>query len=133
MAITSGARNACRVSVWLDILAGTLTDISGSSASMSPNFDLETGAFRTFQSVWQNRLQCGKDASITLNVVFSTVADEGWDALITWYNQDDPGERTMDFYMPDKNFGVVTFVNAEDFLSDELLLFIIDLYKDELQ
>jgi hypothetical protein len=72
---------------------------------MSPNFDLETGAFRTFQSVWQSRLQCGKDASITLNVVFSTTADEGWDALITWYNQDTPGARTMDFYMPDKNVG----------------------------
>ena len=35
--------------------------------------------------------------------------------------------------MPDKNFGVVTFVNVEEFLSDELVLFIIDLYKDELK
>jgi len=37
------------------------------------------------------------------------------------------------FFMPDKNFGVVTFVNAEEFLSDELVLFVIDLYKDELK
>jgi len=35
--------------------------------------------------------------------------------------------------MPDKSFGVVTFVNAEEFLSDELVLFVIDLYKDELK
>ncbi len=43
------------------------------------------------------------------------------------------GTLSQVFYMPDKDFGVVTFVNAEDFLSDELVLFIIDLYKDELQ
>ncbi len=35
--------------------------------------------------------------------------------------------------MPDKDFGVVAFVNAEDLLSDELVLFIVDLHKDELQ
>lgn len=43
------------------------------------------------------------------------------------------GTLSQVFYMPDNDFGVVTFVNAEDFLSDELVLFIIDLYKDELQ
>ncbi len=43
------------------------------------------------------------------------------------------GTLSQVFYMPDNNFGVVTFVNAEDFLSDELVLFIIDLYKDQLQ
>jgi CubicO group peptidase (beta-lactamase class C family) len=43
------------------------------------------------------------------------------------------GTLSQVFYMPDKDFGVVTFVNAEDFLSDELVLFIIDLYKDELE
>ena len=43
------------------------------------------------------------------------------------------GTLSQVFYMPDKNFGVVTFVNVDNFLSDELVLFIIDLYKDELQ
>jgi CubicO group peptidase (beta-lactamase class C family) len=43
------------------------------------------------------------------------------------------GTLSQVFFMPDKNFGVVTFVNAEEFLSDELVLFVIDLYKDELK
>ena len=43
------------------------------------------------------------------------------------------GTLSQIFFMPDKDFGVVTFVNVEDFLSDELVLFIIDLYKEELQ
>ncbi len=43
------------------------------------------------------------------------------------------GTLSQVFYMPDKKFGVVTFVNVENFLSDELVLFIVDLYKDELQ
>jgi len=43
------------------------------------------------------------------------------------------GTLSQVFYMPDNDFGVVTFVNVEDFLSDELVLFIVDLYKDELQ
>ena len=43
------------------------------------------------------------------------------------------GTLSQIFYMPDKDFGVVTFVNAEDFLSDELVLFIIDLYEGELE
>ena len=43
------------------------------------------------------------------------------------------GTLSQVFFMPDKNFGVVTYVNVETFLSDELVLFILDLYKDELQ
>ena len=43
------------------------------------------------------------------------------------------GTLSQVFFMPDKDFGVVTFVNVENFLSDELVLFIVDLYKDELQ
>jgi hypothetical protein len=37
------------------------------------------------------------------------------------------------FFMPDKNFAVVTFVNVLDTLGDEAVMFIIDLYKDELE
>jgi CubicO group peptidase (beta-lactamase class C family) len=43
------------------------------------------------------------------------------------------GTLSQVFFMPDKDFGVVTFVNVETFLSDELVLFVIDLYKDELE
>ena len=46
---------------------------------------------------------------------------------------DSTGTKSQFFYMPDNEFGVVTFVNAEHALSDELVQFIIDLYKHELQ
>jgi hypothetical protein len=35
--------------------------------------------------------------------------------------------------MPDKDFAVATFVNVADRLGDEVVLFILDLYKDELE
>jgi len=43
------------------------------------------------------------------------------------------GTLSQVFFMPDKNFGVVTFANVETYVSDDLVLFIIDLYQDELQ
>ncbi len=43
------------------------------------------------------------------------------------------GTLSQVFFMPDKNFAVVSFVNVETYLSDELVLFVIDLYKDELE
>ena len=43
------------------------------------------------------------------------------------------GTKTQMFFMPDKNFAVVTFVNVLDPLGDEAVMFILDLYKDELE
>ena len=42
------------------------------------------------------------------------------------------GTETQTFFMPDKDFAVATFVNVADRLGDEVVLFILDLYKDEL-
>ena len=43
------------------------------------------------------------------------------------------GTITRTLFMPDKNFAVVAFVNVLDTLGDEAVMFIIDLYKDELE
>lgn len=118
MAITTTARNACDASVWLDTAGGTLTDISGSSANIAPSFDLQVGEYRVFQDRWPKRIDCGKDASITLNVWYSTTADEGFDILIDWFFTTSPGARTFSWYQPSKNVGSDYFTG--EFRLDDL-------------
>ena len=107
MAQTTTARNACSCAVWLDNSSGTLKDISGSSTSVEFGFTNEIGEFVTFGSCYKGRLECGKDWTFTLNVVYSTTSDEGWDILKGWMHNttcsDDP--RTLDIYVPTKNVG----------------------------
>ena len=104
MAQTTTGITACDIGVWGDLANGTLTDISGSN-KVSMNFDREIGMFRTFQSQWPRRLECGKDAKFTLVVVYSEAADEGSDLIKDWYHAAAPGDRTFKFYVPDKNVG----------------------------
>lgn len=105
MAQTTTHVNACDVSVWLDNLAGTLTDISGSSNGVSMQFSIETGMLRTFQAKWPVRTECGKDAEITLKAVYSTAADEAYDILKNWFFASTPGARSFSCYIPNKNVG----------------------------
>ena len=105
MAQTSTGINGCDVAIWLDKAGGTLTDISGSSNKIDLNFDQELAMFRTFGSKWPKRLECGKDASFALDVIYSSAADEGLDILKDWFFATDPGARTLKIYVPDKNVG----------------------------
>jgi len=82
---TTTAINACVAKVSLDNSAGTLTDISGSSAKVSMNLTIEEGMVRTLDGVWPIRKTCKKDAAITLEVVYTTTADEGFDILRDWF------------------------------------------------
>jgi len=105
VAQTTTAFNACDVSIWLDDSTNTLRELSGSSNSVEANFDHDIGEYVTFDSKWPNRLECGKDASFTLNIICSETANEAWDIIKDWYFAASPGARTFRFYMPDKNVG----------------------------
>jgi len=105
MVQTTSVINACDISLWLDDDANTLQDISGSSNQIDMNFDLDLGTFQSFQSRWPKRLECGKDAQFTLQVAYSTTADEAFDILKQWYFATPAGERTINIFMPDKNVG----------------------------
>lgn len=105
MAQTTTYVNACNVSIWLDDSVGTPTDISGSSNGINMAFTRELGELRTFQTKWPVRLGCAKDAEFGLRVVYSTASNEGMDLLKNWYFTDDPGNRTLHVYIPDKNVG----------------------------
>jgi len=82
---TTTAINACVARVYLDNAAGTLTDISGSSAKVTMNLTIEEGNVRTLEGVWPLRRTCKKDAAISIDVVYTTTADEGFDLLRDWF------------------------------------------------
>ena len=105
MALTTTSVNSCDAGVWLDTLAGTLTDIGGSSNNVSLNFTLNIGEVKAFGNRWPVRRNCGKDATANLSVIYSTAADEGLDILKDWFFSSAPNSRTMKVYLPDKNVG----------------------------
>jgi len=97
--------NACDASVWLDNSAGTITDISGSSNNVTMEFIQVIGELSTYQQKWPVRLSCRKDATFTLNAVYSTTADEAVDILNDWFFATSPGLKTFTVYVPTKNVG----------------------------
>src|SRR5512139_771859 len=97
--------NACDASVWLDNSAGTLTDISGSSNTVNLEFIQVIGELSTYQQKWPVRLSCRKDATFTLNAVYSTASDEALDILNDWFFSASPGLKTFTVYIPTKNVG----------------------------
>jgi hypothetical protein len=105
MAQTTTAISACDVGIWLDDDAGTQQDISGSSNEVDMAFEQNIGEFVTFGSRWPVRQECGKDASFTVQIVYSSAADEAFDILKTWFFSNTPGQRTLSVYIPDKNVG----------------------------
>lgn len=105
MAMTTTSQNACDASIWLRDSGGTDRDISGSSNSVGFEFTLNLGDVNAFQNRWPKRLDCGKDATISLEVMYTETANEGWDVLKDWYFATAPGARLFTAYIPDKNVG----------------------------
>lgn len=105
MALTTTAVSACNVSVWLDDVNGTPQEISGSSNSVELEFTLNLGEVNAFQNQWPVRQECGKDASIGLEILYTEAADEAFDVIKDWYFASNPGARTLTIYVPDKNVG----------------------------
>lgn len=105
MAETTTTINGCDADIFLDDDADAPVDVSGSSNEIAMTFDNELGEYRTFGSRWRRRTECGKDASFTLQAVYSTAADEAFDLLKTWYFANPPGNRTLSVYLPNKNVG----------------------------
>jgi len=105
MAQTTTAITACDASIWLDKLAGTPVDVSGSSNSVALNFSQNLDAQYTFGSRWPRRFACGKDAAFTLVIFYTSTADEGFDVWKNWFFAAVPGTRTLTIYLPTKNVG----------------------------
>lgn len=85
MVQTTTQINACDAVLKLDGPASTLVDISGSSNAVDMELTNEIGEARTFGNKYMLRMECGKDASITLKVIYSTSATEAMAILKAWY------------------------------------------------
>jgi len=105
MALTTTAISACNVGIWLADITETSRDISGSSNSCSIELTLNLGEVNAFQNQWPTRQECGKDASIDLEIIYSEAANEAFDVLKDWFFATNPGRRLMSIYIPDKNVG----------------------------
>lgn len=107
MAATSTARNACNAAIWFDNAAGTATDISGSMNMVTIDLQRTLGEYTVFGACITYRLQCGRDATFTLNIHYSTSATEAERLLAVWATDTSctSTPRTLSIYLPDKNVG----------------------------
>jgi hypothetical protein len=105
MPLTTTAQNWCDASIWLDDVGGVHRNISGSSNKASIDLNLTLGEVRAFGTVWPARIECGKDATITLEILYTTTVNEAKDILLAWFFAAVPGARTFTLYAPNKNVG----------------------------
>lgn len=106
MPATSTAINACDVSLYVDNSSNELVDISGSSNGVTLDFSQEVEGFRVFGSRWQRRLACTKDATLSVNIIYTTAADEGLDLLRDWFfSAGSNTPRTVRILVPDNSPG----------------------------
>jgi hypothetical protein len=102
MTATTTASAACGVYIYLDNGAGTLTDIRGSASQAELTLNNNLGEVRTFGSRWMLRTACGQDASVSLTIVYSTTADEGYDIVRDWWTGADyDTPRSLRIDIPD--------------------------------
>lgn len=104
MVATSTAINGCDAQILFAGPDGTMYDISGSSNEFTLDLNNDVGDFKTFGNKWRYRLQCGKDATLTLNVVYTMTNNEGFDLLRDWYFNG-KGAREVRLRLPDGSIG----------------------------
>ena len=105
MALDSGIVNACDVVIKLDNAAGVLQDISGSSNEVGFNFDADIAEFTVFGYMWYGRLCCRKKGAVSMNLWYSTTADQGFDIIKNWWDVDPCALRTLEVFIPDDTAG----------------------------
>lgn len=104
MPASTTAVNACDVVIWMEDNGGNLVDVSGNSNNFSLDFNRDIGEFKPFGSKWRTRLDCGKDASLSLDLVFTTTLAEGLQMLQDWFFNGS-GAREFNIDVPDSNPG----------------------------
>lgn len=109
MPTTSTAITACDAVLRLDDSTGTLVEISGSTNKIDMNFDNKIGEFRTFGEDWMTRIQCGKDASFTIQGIATTTVDEIRDLIEDWFFAG-YGARTLQVNLPSEAAGSNRYV-----------------------
>lgn len=104
MTMTSSAVNGCDAVVKLDNGLGLLADISGSSNEVSMDFSNDIGEAKSFGSRWRVRLECGSDAAIKFNAIYSQDDAEALTILRDWFFTT-RGSKTIQVDIPDSTVG----------------------------
>lgn len=103
MAVTETAFNACNAVVELDDANGVMRDISGHANNVDMELTKEIGDYKVFGSPYKWRLECGKDGSVTLDVVMDKDTLGGFRLLKDWYTNG--GARRFRVSAPDASIG----------------------------
>lgn len=114
MVQTTSAIDGCNVNVMLDDDGGTPVDVSGSSNQVSFGRTRQIGEAHTFTGEFPIRVQCKRDASLSIRALYTTLTDEMRDLLDLW--DDSGGLRTIAYSPAGGNAGDVQYV-GEYFLS----------------
>jgi len=96
MGQTTTAINACNVLIMLDDGSGTPVDISGSANNASLEFTRQVGSGFTFDGDYPIRIECKKDATLSLDVMYTIIETEGRELLEDWFANG--GRRTVSIY-----------------------------------
>lgn len=105
MVATATAYNYCDAVLKLDNASGVPKDISGQSNKVDMELSNMIGEFKPFGSKFYIRMACGKDATISVDGVCSTTADEALDLLQDWYQNAPETARTFTIDAPDSSPG----------------------------
>lgn len=112
---TTTAKNACDIKLLVDNSSGILVDISGSANRVEAAFTQQMGEYPVFGGAWVKRLICKKDATVTVQIVYTTAANEGWKLLKDWWNNYNDQPRTIRWMAPTDEVG------ADDFHGEVLI------------
>lgn len=105
MTQTTTAIIATDVVVQIDKTGDVLTDISGSSNKLEMTYENTIAEGATFGSLWLIRKVTGKDAPLTLTIIYSTASDEAWDIAKDWFFGGDDSARSVQIDVPDSTAG----------------------------
>jgi hypothetical protein len=103
MPATSTAVNACGVRILIDDEHGQLANVSGSANKATLKFTRELGEFKVFSETFYQRLECGEDADLSLEIIFTSATRESMDILKRWW--DTKGARTINIEVPKSTDG----------------------------
>lgn len=106
---TTTAINACNIGVHMADENGILHDISGSANRAELQFSKQLGEYQVFGGSWVKRLSCKRDATMNLNIIYTTADDEGWAYVKDWWDNfpDDP--RRFRIFAPEEAIGADDF------------------------
>lgn len=117
---TALAISSCNALLEMDNAAGTPTDISGASNRTNLTFNRNIGSAVTFVGEYPIRVECKRDSSLEINVLWTRGNNEARRLIEDWY--DAGGLRTFTVYPNAKDTGERTY-SAEYFLQEFSFVF----------